>query len=136
MRNYIRIAREDYETAKTGRIVYIDHYWVVTENGELVFWTLNCGRTVQPQCHIDKCTIGSLTDKIRFPFPFTIKKIPIAYFNHFSENTSYWRERWQEQHTCATCAEATDEPVCSRNGYPQEISESYSCTYWKQRQGA
>ncbi len=71
MKNYLRIPVSELTTPTEGRIVYLNRYWVVTDQDEVLFFrSYSC-----PQCNPDErlaARIAPITGgKVQF--------IPIAY---------------------------------------------------------
>jgi hypothetical protein len=73
--NYIRMKVSDLTTPQAGRSVMLDHWWLVTDDDEVLFYK----HITSPQCNTNRSIVERLGTK---EIKTTPRYIPIAYLPH------------------------------------------------------
>jgi hypothetical protein len=74
--DYIRAPLQDITTPKEGRVCLLNRFWLVTGDGEVLFY-----RTYEaPQCHANEEAVKQLNAQLLAgPANWRVEKIPVAY---------------------------------------------------------
>lgn len=78
---YTRIPMDQLTQPKTGLfMVYVDYYWVVTHDGELVFFSRSGkNKYASPQCNQNEAITQRVAEHLPFTFGFDVMKLPVVF---------------------------------------------------------
>ena len=73
-----KIPIEEVTTPVNGRIAYVNYWWAVTDDGEVLFYVGPNGRSNTPQCNRDKAVVEHCIGNMEMQAVDAIQ-IPVAY---------------------------------------------------------
>lgn len=91
--NYILLPTDEYLIPRTGMIVIVNQFWMMTNNNQILYYTTNKGVEAHPQTNANKRVCESLRKRISYPFEVKIAQIPVVYEMDRS-NISYWKNMY------------------------------------------
>ena len=77
MSRFRRVALNDLQTPKDGRLVYTNRWWAVTSEGEALFYCGENRRSNSPQCNVNREIVERMC-----PEGCRAIHVPIAYLDH------------------------------------------------------